>query len=58
MIQQQETTLQPKPRGFHLVTGELTRQVPKQELVPLNANVVSADDGQFFHLGLDLGITN
>ena len=29
MIQQIEITLQPKSRGFHLVTGEIMRQLPK-----------------------------
>ena len=29
MIQQLEITLQPKSRGFHLVTGEIMRQLPK-----------------------------
>ena len=29
MIQQVEITLQPKSRGFHLVTGEIMRQLPK-----------------------------
>ena len=29
MIQQVEITLRPKPRGFHLVTDELMRQLPK-----------------------------
>ena len=29
MIQQIEITLSPKPRGFHLVTGDILRQLPK-----------------------------
>ena len=29
MIQQTEITLTPKPRGFHLVTGEIVRQLPR-----------------------------
>ena len=29
MIQQTEITLTPKSRGFHLVTGEIMRQLPK-----------------------------
>ena len=29
MIQQLEITLQPKSRGFHLVTSEIMRQLPK-----------------------------
>ena len=29
MIQQIEITLTPKPRGFHLVTGEIMQQLPK-----------------------------
>lgn len=29
MIQQIELTLTPKSRGFHLVTGEITRQLPE-----------------------------
>lgn len=29
MVQQIEITLRPKPRGFHLVTDELMRQLPK-----------------------------
>ena len=29
MIQQIEITLTPKPRGFHLVTSEIMRQLPK-----------------------------
>ena len=29
MIQQIEITLQPKSRGFHLVTSEVVRQLPK-----------------------------
>lgn len=29
MVQQVEITLRPKPRGFHLVTDELMRQLPK-----------------------------
>jgi|GEM_PF-3895226 len=29
MIEQIEITLQPKSRGFHLVTGEIVRQLPK-----------------------------
>ena len=29
MIQQVEITLTPKSRGFHLVTGEIMRQLPK-----------------------------
>ena len=28
MIQQTDITLAPKPRGFHLVTGEILRQLP------------------------------
>ncbi len=29
MIQQTEITLTPKPRGFHLVTSEIVRQLPR-----------------------------
>ena len=29
MIKQIEITLSPKPRGFHLVTGDILRQLPK-----------------------------
>ena len=29
MIQQVEITLRPKSRGFHLVTSEVMRQLPK-----------------------------
>lgn len=29
MIQQKELTLSPKTRGFHLVTGEILRQLPR-----------------------------
>lgn len=29
MVQQIEITLRPMPRGFHLVTGEIIRQLPK-----------------------------
>ena len=29
MIKQTETTFSPKSRGFHLVTGEIMRQLPK-----------------------------
>lgn len=29
MIQQTEITLTPKPRGFHLVTSEIARQLPR-----------------------------
>lgn len=29
MVQQTEITLPPMPRGFHLVTGELMRRLPK-----------------------------
>ncbi len=29
MIQQREITLKPRPRGFHLVTGEIMSQLPR-----------------------------
>lgn len=29
MVQQVEITLPPMPRGFHLITGELVRQLPR-----------------------------
>ena len=29
MVQQVEIILTPRPRGFHLVTGEIVRQLPK-----------------------------
>ena len=29
MVQQVEIILTPRPRGFHLVTGEIVRQLPR-----------------------------
>ena len=42
MIQQVEITLSPKSRGFHLVTSEVMRQLPKLPMTKLCYIILAA----------------